>query len=242
MKPFVSIVIPAYNEENRLPGTLEQIFDFLKQQSYSSEVIVVENGSSDRTFEIAQQFADKHQNLHVVHSEQRGKGLAIQRGVASAVGEYIFFCDADLSMPIDEITKFFPPQLEKLDIAIASREAPGSERYNEPYYRHFTGRVFNTLIRLMVLTELQDTQCGFKCMRAQVARDIFPYQTLTGWAFDVELLYIARHHGYQIVEIPIDWYFNADSKVRVFRDAPRMFLDLIRIRRNALRGSYDTKP
>ena len=241
MNPFLSIVIPAYNEEKRLPNTLEQLFQFLENQPFVSEIIVVENGSNDQTFEIAQQFAEIRKNVHVLHSEQRGKGLAIHRGVDAAVGEYVFMCDADLSMPVDEISKFIPPQLENVDIAIASREAPGSVRYNEPYYRHFTGRVFNTLIRLLVLPRLQDTQCGFKCIRAQVARDIFPYQTLTGWAFDVELLYIARHHGYQIVEIPIDWYFNADSKISVVRDSLRMFLDLLRIRRNARRGLYDRK-
>lgn len=241
MNPFFSIIIPAYNEENRLPGTLEQLFRFLEKQSFASEIIVVENGSNDRTFEIAQQFANEQKNVHVLHNEQRGKGKAIQRGVLAASGEYIFLCDADLSMPVEEIRKFIPPQLENFDIAIASREAPGSVRYNEPYYRHFTGRVFNTLIRLLVLPNLQDTQCGFKCIRAKVARDIFPYQTLTGWAFDVELLYIARHHGYQIAEIPIHWYFNADSKISVFRDSLRMFLDLLRIRRNALLGLYDAR-
>ena len=241
MKPFFSIVIPAYNEEKRLPSTLEKLFHFLEKQSFASEIIVVENGSKDRTFEIAQRFANGQKNVHILRSEQRGKGLAIQRGVLAAGGEYVFMCDADLSMPVEEISKFIPPQLEGFDIAIASREAPGSVRYNEPYYRHFTGRVFNTLIRLLVLPSLQDTQCGFKCIRARVARDILPYQTLTGWAFDVELLYIARHHGYQIVEIPIDWYFNADSKISVVRDSLRMFLDLLHIRRNARRGLYDPK-
>lgn len=241
MNPFFSIVIPAYNEQNRLPGTLEQIFDFLQQQPFTSEVIVVENGSTDNTYQIAQEFAKHHPNLRVVHNDVRGKGYAIQRGIREAKGEYIFMCDADLSMPVEEVSKFLPPQLPQVDIAIASREAPGSVRYNEPYYRHLTGRVFNTLIRWLVLPNLQDTQCGFKCIRAEVARDIVPYQTLTGWAFDVELLYIACHHGYQIVEIPIDWYFNADSKISVLRDSWRMFLDLLRIRRNARRGLYDPK-
>jgi dolichyl-phosphate beta-glucosyltransferase len=239
---FISLVIPAHNEESRLPGTLEQLFAFLKKQSFSAEVIVVENGSSDRTFEIAQNYAKQHSNLRVIQNDWRGKGLAIQRGVKEALGEYVFLCDADLSMPIEEISKFLPPQLQHVDIAIASREAPGAVRYNEPYYRHFTGRVFNTLIRWIVLPGLQDTQCGFKCLRAQVARDIFRYQTLTGWAFDVELLFIARRHGYSIVEIPIDWYFNADSKISVLRDSLRMFLDLLLIRRNARRGLYDPKP
>lgn len=242
LAPFLSIVIPAHNEENRLPGTLELVHRFLKEQVFSSEVVIVENGSLDRTYEIAQEFANRHENFRVIRNGLRGKGLAIQRGVKEAGGQYLFMCDADLSMPVEEIVKFIPPQLDRVDIAIASREAPGSVRYNEPQYRHLTGRVFNTLIRLLVLPGLQDTQCGFKCIRAEVARDIFPYQTLTGWAFDVELLYIARRRGYKIIEIPIDWHFNADSKISVLRDSLRMFLDLLRIRRNARRGLYDPKP
>jgi len=242
LNPFLSIIIPAHNEENRLPDTLVQIFDFLATQNHTAEVIVVENGSTDRTYVLAQQSAKQHQNLRVIQNNQRGKGLAIQRGVQEAHGEYVFLCDADLSMPIEEINKFLPPELTNVDIAIGSREAPGAVRYNEPSYRHITGRVFNTLIRLLVLPTLQDTQCGFKCIRAAVARDIFRYQTLTGWAFDVELLYIARLHHYRIVEIPINWYFNADSKISVLRDSTRMFLDLLLIRRNARRGLYDPKP
>jgi len=242
LDPSLSIIIPAYNEESRLPNTLEQVFHFLGKQSFQSDVIVVENGSTDKTFEVVQKFADQHKNLRVIHNQERGKGGAVQRGVLEAHGEYVFICDADLSMPVGEISKFLPPALKDFDIAIGSREAPGAVRYNEPYYRHLTGRVFNMLIRLMVLPDLQDTQCGFKCLRARVARDIFPFQTLTGWAFDVELLYIAHHHGYHILEIPIDWYFNADSKVRVLRDSWRMFIDLLVIRRNAMRGRYDHKP
>ena len=238
----MSIIIPAYNEQSRLPNTLEQVFHFLEKQSFKSEVIVVENGSTDKTFEVAQKFVERHKNLRVIHTEERGKGGAVQRGVREAGGEYVFICDADLSMPVEEISKFIPPALKDFDIAIGSREAPGAVRYNEPYYRHLTGRVFNMLIRLMVLPNLQDTQCGFKCLRAEVARDIFPFQTITGWAFDVELLYIAHYHGYRILEIPIDWYFNADSKVRVLRDSWRMFIDLLVIRRNARRGLYDRKP
>ena len=242
LAPFLSIVIPAHNEEKRLPNTLGQIFRFLEKQDFPYEVVVVENGSSDRTYEIAKEYVDRHENFRVFRNEQRGKGLAIRRGLKKARGEYLFMCDADLSMPVEEIAKFIPPQLQDVDIAIASREAPGSVRYHEPQYRHITGRVFNTLIRLLVLPGLQDTQCGFKCIRATVAHDIFPYQTLTGWAFDVELLYIARRHGYRIVEIPIHWYFNADSKISVLRDSPRMFLDLLQIRRNARHGLYDRKP
>jgi glycosyltransferase involved in cell wall biosynthesis len=242
LNPFLSIIIPAYNEEKRLPSTLEQVFHFLEKQSFSSDVIVVENGSTDKTFEIAQKFGDQHKNLRLIHNEERGKGGAVQRGVLEAHGEYVFICDADLSMPVGEISKFLPPALKDFDIAIGSREAPGAVRYKEPYYRHLTGRVFNMLIRLMVLPNLQDTQCGFKCLRARVARDIFPFQTLTGWAFDVELLYIAHLHGHRILEIPIDWYYNAEPKVRVLRVSGLLFVDLLVIRRNARRGLYDRKP
>jgi glycosyltransferase involved in cell wall biosynthesis len=242
LSTFLSIIIPAYNEENRLPGTLEQMIRFFEKQSFTFEIVIIENGSVDGTFQVAQEFAQKHKTVRVIQNDQRGKGRAIQRGIKETQGEYLFMCDADLSMPIEEITKFIPPQLSKVDIVIGSREAPGAVRYNEPPYRHITGRVFNALIRWLVLPDLQDTQCGFKCIRADIARDIFPYQTLTGWAFDVELLYIARHHGYQIVEVPIHWYFNADSKISVVRDSLRMFLDLLLIRRNARRGLYDPKP
>lgn len=239
--PFLSIIIPAYNEEHRLPRTLEQIFSFLQEQNYSAEVLIVENGSNDRTIEIAQKFATQHQNLHIFQEEQRGKGNAVRSGMLKARGEYRFLCDADLSMPIAEVNKFLPPALNNTEIAIASREVPGAVRYNEPQYRHLTGRVFNSLIRLLVLPDLQDTQCGFKCFRAEVAEEIFRYQILSGWSFDVEVLYIAQRKGYQIREIPIDWYFKADTKISVLQDSWQMFLDLLTIRRNARRGLYGPK-
>ena len=239
--PFLSIVIPAYNEGHRLPRTLEQIFSFLQEQSYTSEVLIVENGSTDRTFEITQKFAVQYKNLHIFQEEQRGKGNAVRSGMLKARGEYRFLCDADLSMPIVEVNKFLPPVLDNTDIAIASREVPGAVRYNEPQYRHLTGRVFNSLIRLLVLPDLQDTQCGFKCFRAEVAEEIFRYQILSGWSFDVEVLYIAQRKGYQILEIPIDWYFKADTKISVLQDSWQMFLDLLTIRRNARRGLYGPK-
>ena len=237
--PFLSIVIPAYNEERRLPGTLEQVFAFLQEQSYTSEVLVVENGSSDHTFEIAQKFAKRYEELYAFREGQRGKGNAVRRGMLEARGEYRFLCDADLSMPIAEVNKFLPPVLENIDIAIASREVPGAVRYNEPQYRHLTGRIFNNLIRLLVLPNLQDTQCGFKCLRAEVVEEIFRYQTISGWSFDVEILYIAQRKGYQIREIPIHWYFSADTKISILHDSWQMFLDLLNIRRNARRGLYD---
>lgn len=238
----MSIVIPAYNEEGRLSRTLEMIFAFLDKQTYSSEVLVVENGSSDRTLELAREFAVRHPALTVIHEEQRGKGNAVRRGMLEARGEYRFICDADLSMPIEELNKFFPPQLADFDIAIGSREAPGAVRFNEPFYRHWGGRAINLVIRMLILPGLEDTQCGFKCFRAEVAENLFRRQTLLGWSFDIELLYIARRQKLHIVEIPIQWYFGADSKVNAIRDALRMISDIFRIHSNALRGRYDIKP
>lgn len=238
----MSIVIPAHNEESRLPRTLGQIFSFLEDQSYSSEVVIVENGSSDRTLELAHEFASRHSNLIVIHEEQRGKGNAIRRGMLEAHGEYRFICDADLSMPIDEVQKFIPPALTDFDLAIGSREAPGAIRFNEPPYRHFGGRAINLVIRLLILPGLNDTQCGFKCFRADITENLFRQQTLTGWSFDIELLYLARRKGLRIKEIPIQWYFDADSKVNAIRDALHMISDIFRIHMNALRGRYDLKP
>lgn len=238
-KILLSIVIPVHNEERRLPSALEQISRFLQSQEYLSEIVVVENGSQDRTYEIALAYGAKIPRMRVIKEEQSGKGLAVRSGMLAARGDYRFFSDVDLSMPIEEVNKFIPPQLSGVDIAIGSREAPGAVRYNEPSYRHLTGRVFNTMVRLMALPGLQDTQCGFKCFRGDVADKVFPLQTMNGWAFDVEVLFIARRMGYSIVEVPVNWYFNADSRVRLLNDSLRMGLDLLRIRTNALRGCYD---
>lgn len=238
MTTFLSIIIPAHNEENRLPNTLEQVIRFLEKQSFTSEVIVVENGSTDRTFDVAQQFAEQYKQVRVMQSE-RGKGAAVKHGMLEAHGEYRFMCDADLSMPVDEISKFLPAALENFDIAIASREAKGAVRYNEPFYRHLGGRGINFLIQVLILPGLNDTQCGFKCFRADVAEKIFKLQTLPGWSFDIEVLYIARQFGYQVHEVPIHWYHHVDTKIRALPDAIRMFQDIFRIRANARRGMYD---
>lgn len=236
--PFLSVIIPAHNEETRLPRALGQVFAFLENQGYPFEVIVVENASRDHTLETAQKIARKFPGLRVLHEDQPGKGRASRRGMMEARGEYRFLTDADFSMPVEEIKRFLPPACN-CDIAIASREAPGAIRYHEPFYRHLTGRVYNYLIRALVLPGLQDTQCGFKCFRAAVAEDIFRFQTLAGWAFDVELLFVAHRRGHTICEIGIPWYYNADSKVKVLHDSGRMFFDLLTIRRNARRGVYD---
>ena len=238
-QPLLSIIIPAHNEETRLPRTLEQVFAFLGQQTYAAEVVIVENASSDRTLEIAERFAGQNRNVRVIRATARGKGLAVRLGMLAARGDYRFMCDADLSMPIEEVNRFLPPALSDFDVAIGSREVRGAVRYNEPWHRHFGGRVINLLIRMLILPQLQDTQCGFKCFRAEAATDLFGHQTLDGWSFDIELLFVAYRRRYRVAEVPIDWYYRTESKVSAVRDAIRMINDVFRIRANAQRGLYD---
>jgi len=198
----------------------------------------VENGSTDRTLPVAQSFCPGFKSLKVIHEDLPGKGNAVRLGMLSARGEYRLVADADLSMPIDQVKYLLPPETSA-DIVIASREVHGARRIGEPYYRHFTGRVFNFFIRSLVLPGLQDTQCGFKSFRGPVAEMLFRKQTLTGWAFDVELLVIARHLGFTIQEVGIPWYYYPGSKVNIWRHSWRMFLDLLTIRRNRRQGLYD---
>jgi glycosyltransferase involved in cell wall biosynthesis len=236
--PFLSVIIPAFNEASRLPSTLEQVDGFLSAQSFPYEILVVENGSSDNTLQIATEMQKRMGHLNIFHEDIRGKGWAVRQGMLAAKGAYRFICDADLSMPIEDIMRFLPPLLPDAPIAIASREAPGAVRYDEPEYRHLIGRAFNLLVKLLLLKGLNDTQCGFKCFRADAAEMIFPLVTIKGWTFDVEALFIGRKLGYEIHEVPIHWYYKNQSRVKVLRDSVQMGLDLLKIRVNHIAGKY----
>jgi dolichyl-phosphate beta-glucosyltransferase len=244
--PFLSIIIPAYNEEKRLPPTLAKIGDFLRRQPYRAEVLVVENGSTDQTAAVVEQFAaqqvrpDDRFEVRLLRSE-KGKGNAVKHGVLAARGDYLLITDTDLAVPIEEAPRFLPPALDtrRYAIAIASREVKGAVRHDEPAYRHFMGRVFNLLVRLLAVPEIHDTQCGFKCFGREAARLIFPLQRINGWGFDVELLYIARRRGLGIAELPVHWHYGTDSRVRPIHDTMTMLMDLLAIRRNSRSGVYD---
>ncbi len=237
--PLLSIVIPVYNEERRLPASLAQIDAFLATQPYSAEVIIVDNASSDRTAEIGRDFVHEHPYATLLYEPRRGKGAAVRTGMLAGRGQYLFICDADLSMPIAEVNKFLPPALDDYDVAIASREAPGAVRYEEPAYRHLMGRIFNLIVRLLAIPGFQDTQCGFKCFRREAARDIFPAQTINGWGFDVEVLFIALQRHYRVIEVPIHWYYRASSRISPIRDSLRMVREVIQVRLNGWRGRYN---
>lgn len=237
--PLLSLVVPAYNEAERLPTTLPAVIAFLDAQPYASELILVNNNSRDDTRRIALEFAATRPYIRVLDEMTQGKGAAVRTGMLAAEGEYLFMADADFSMPVAEIAKFLPPRLGRYDVAIGSREAPGAVRYNEPAYRHFMGRVFNFYVKVLAIPGFEDTQCGFKCFRREVAHDILPRQTIDGWAFDVELLFIALRQGYHVIEVPVDWHYGENSRVSPVRDTINMIREVLRIRYNGWTGRYD---
>ncbi|MGC2061918.1 MAG: dolichyl-phosphate beta-glucosyltransferase [Thermodesulfovibrionales bacterium] len=241
LTPFLSIIIPAYNEEVRLQQTLVHVAEFVRSQNYGIEVLVVDNASTDRTREVILDYTSRHPFMHYHFEPKRGKGAAVRTGILAGRGEYLLICDADLAVPIQEIEKFLPPDAGDYDVAIGSREAKGARRYNEPQHRHLMGRVFNCIVRLLVLPGIQDTQCGFKCFSRRSARELFVAGTIDGWSFDVEILYIARLRGFTIVEVPINWYYGEESKISPLRDTWNMLREVIEIRTNGSKGTYVRK-
>lgn len=236
--PLLSIIIPAHNEESRLPPSLEKIDRFLQTQPYEAEVIIVENGSTDRTVEVSEAFAATHPYVRVISATVRGKGLAVKEGMLAARGDYRFICDADLSMPIEEIVRFLPPNSSGCDVIIASREGKGARRVGEPELRHLIGRINNLIIKLTILRGFEDTQCGFKMFTRRAAEDLFSVQQMIGIGFDIELLFIAKKRGYSICERPITWYFDPDSRIRLVGDSMHLLVEIWQIRRNWYRGMY----
>lgn len=233
-RPFLSVVIPAYNEENRLGPTLARIKEYLAAQTYASEILVVDNGSQDNTAGVA-----KAGGVGVIEEPRRGKGAAVRTGMMAARGDYLLFSDADLSTPIEEVEQLLAQVNAGYDVAIASRALPESNLVKrQPWYREMVGRLGNVVVRLMAVRGIADTQCGFKLFPRAVAQRIFPAQRLTGAAFDVELLFIAQHGGLKIAEVPVTWIDSPDTRFSRVRDSLDALKDLVRIRANWLLGRY----
>jgi dolichyl-phosphate beta-glucosyltransferase len=255
-QPFLSVVVPAYNEERRLPETLAQILAYLKRQAYRSELIVADDGSTDRTAALVEELAAQRTELgggkigmRLLVLDHRGKGFAVRAGALAAHGEYVLLCDADLATPIEEWEKLYRKFAEGYEVVIGSREGLGARRLGEPWYRHVMGRVFNFIVRVVAVGGIQDTQCGFKALRLPVAFDLFRRVRIYGddapvvhgaavTAYDVELLFLANRRGYRIAEVPVMWRYGTETKVSPLRDSLRNLRDVLTVRWYALRGRY----
>lgn len=233
----LSIVVPAFNEESRLPATLEAINTFLDGLSFEAEIVVADDGSADGTARVAAEAAEKWPRTRLLQLPHRGKGHAVKQGMLVAKGEYLLLSDADLSVPIEEAHRFLPPDMDA-DIAIGSREAPGAQRLGEPEYRHLMGRIFNRIVRTITGLPFQDTQCGFKMFRRDLAQALFDRQRTDGFGFDAELLFLAQRRHLRIVEIPVVWRYGEESRVRPVRHSLAMVGEALMIRWNWLRGGY----
>lgn len=225
-------MVPAYDEEARLGPSLQRIADYYSRQTYSWDVTIVSDGSRDRTNEITEEFAGKNPNFRLLgYLPNRGKGYAVRRGILEATGEWILFMDADLATPLEETEKLLKHMAEGADIAIGSRPMKESKlEIHQPLWREALGRGANKIVQMLAIRGIDDTQCGFKCFTRPVAQDVFTRCKFDGFSFDFEALMVAGDLGYRIDEVPIRWAHQEGSKVVFWRDYPRAFRDLIRLR------------
>jgi dolichyl-phosphate beta-glucosyltransferase len=224
--------MPAYNEASRIGQSLEKILQFLEHKSWAYEILIVNDGSRDRTLEVVDAYRERTDRLNVLDlGENRGKGFAVREGMLAATGRYALFTDTDLSTPIGEVDKLLEALEGGFDVAIGSRALPASDvRVHQKWYRETGGRLFNKVVQLLTLPGIRDTQCGFKCFTKEAARRVFSRQRLPGWSFDVEILFIAQRLGFSIKEVPVAWSNSFDSKVSFLKDGLGMVADLIKIR------------
>ncbi len=247
--PYLTVVIPAYNEAIRLPTTLQQVVSYLETRSFTAEVLVVDDGSSDNTVALAENIAGEHPIVRIIKNDHRGKGYTVRTGMLAGRGKFILFSDADLAVPIAETAKLLSHLENGYDVVIGSREGQGAERIDEPWRRHFMGRVFNSLIHLIALRGFQDTQCGFKAFSRPVAQNLFNRVQLYGenatvlteaavTGFDVEILFLAVKFGYRVKEVPVKWIYGEETKVNPLKDSWRNLKDVIAVRWNDITGKY----
>lgn len=236
---YLSVVIPAYNEAMRIGATLRKIDEYLGKKDYRYEIIVVDDGSGDSTRRLVGETARQIPHIKLLENGvNRGKGYSVRAGVLSSQGEIILFSDADLSTPIREIDKLIAWIGNGYDIAIGSRALPESEiLMKQPRHRQCMGKVFNRLAQLLTVSGIKDTQCGFKLFKKEAAGFLFEKQTIAGFGFDVEILFMASKSGYKIKEVPVQWIDSPCSRVDILKDSFTMFFDLLMIRINALKNS-----
>ena len=237
----LSVVIPAFNEAAHIADSVSRLREYLDREQLAWEIIVVDDGSTDNTVAVVRQLAAGDPRIRLSLGSHRGKGAAVRRGMVEATATWRFMADADLSMPADNIARFFAAVREsspRPHIVIGSREAPGARRIGEPWQRHAAGRLFNYLVQAIGVPGLRDTQCGFKMFSAESACALFSQTTIDGFAFDVEVLFLARQSGFVVREVGIDWHCRLDSRVSLWRGIAA-FADIVRVRWNDWRGKYE---
>lgn len=241
--PELSVVIPAYNEELRLPAYLAKILAYLEEQPLSSEVIIVDDGSRDGTAAMIERFSAENSNVRLIRlSQNRGKGYAVKIGMLKACGELRLFTDADGATPITELAGLKKAIEAGADAAVGSRALrDDSHTVKTQFHRKLMGSVFNFIVRTLTVKRIYDTQCGFKLFTADAANAVFPLQRIHDFGFDVEVLYICQKKGYRIVEVPVNWTDVPGTKVRLIWDSLRMFKDVVKIRVNDCRGIYQER-
>lgn len=240
--PFLSLIVPTYNEASRVVSTLEKLTNYLTPQPYSWEIIVVDDGSEDDTAKLTRDWTNHFASVKLIPLRHGGKGWAVMNGMLAAKGAYRIMCDADLSMDVKYIGQFLETISKGYDVVIGSREITGAVRYDEPIERHVIGRVFNWTVKLLRLSDFQDTQCGFKCFTGDVADFLFSRQRTKGWGFDVEILHLAALEGLMIFEMPISWHYREDSKIRANRDSIAMLKDVLLVKWRSHTGIYSQEP
>jgi dolichyl-phosphate beta-glucosyltransferase len=239
-RPTYSIIIPAYNEGMRVSATLERVLAYIAEQGWEAEVIAVNDGSRDKTAEIIRGFAERDPRLQLLENPgNRGKGYSVRNGMLHAQGEILLFSDADLSSPIEEAEKLFAAITAGADIAIGSRWLRSDlQTQRQPLYRQVFGRTFNLMLRVTLGLNFKDTQCGFKAFTRRAASTIFALQRIERWGFDPELLYLANKFGLKVAEVPVAWAHSEGTRISPLRDGTKMFLEMLKIRWNAIRGKY----
>jgi glycosyltransferase involved in cell wall biosynthesis len=239
--PRLSIVIPAYNESARIESTLERVLWCVQKQGWDAEVVVVDDGSTDRTVEIVQKWMALYDRLHLVKNPgNRGKGYSVRNGLLQAAGEIVLFTDADLSSPMEEAELLMAALDGGADVAIGSRWLDKQKQtVHQPMYRRFFGRCFNWVTRKVMGLPFRDTQCGFKAFKREAAQTIFRLQTIERWGFDPEILFIAQKLRYRIEEVPVTWGHDERSRISYLKDGMKMLEEMAEIRTNSLRGRYD---
>jgi dolichyl-phosphate beta-glucosyltransferase len=239
--PRHSIVIPAYNESERLGPTLGRVLAFVRRQGQKAEIVVVNDGSTDQTADVVRDYAQQSGGIIrlLENPENRGKGYSVRNGVLHSAGDIVLFTDADLSAPIEEAVKLVEALDHGADVAIGSRWARRElQTQRQSLARQVLGRVFNGLLRILLSLEFKDTQCGFKAFRREAARAVFPLQRIEGWGFDPEILFLAKKSGFKVAEVPVVWGHDTRTRIKPFEDGWRMVADMLRIRWYWLTGKY----